>query len=49
LRHTAGTAVRAKSDLETARTVLGHSSASMTEIYAERDFETARGVMARVG
>jgi integrase len=49
LRHTAATAIRAKSDLETARTVLGHSTAATTEIYAERDLETARKVMARVG
>jgi integrase len=49
LRHTAGTSLRHKSNLETARTVLGHSSQATTEIYAEQDQQTARKLMARVG
>ncbi|MEQ9408429.1 MAG: tyrosine-type recombinase/integrase [Fuerstiella sp.] len=49
LRHNNGTIVRERFGIEAARTVLGHSSADMTEIYAERDFETARRVMAEIG
>lgn len=49
LRHTLATIVRGKYGLEAAQAVLGHSSADVTQIYAERDYETARRVMAEIG
>ena len=46
LRHAAATSIRARFGLETAQIALGHSSADVTQIYAERDL--SRGVdMAR--
>ena len=49
LRHNAGTNVRRASDLDTARTVMGHGSLPTAEIYAERDLQTARQIMAKIG
>ncbi len=49
LRHAAGTEVRREFGLEAAQTVLGHAKADTTEIYAERDSELARQVMAKIG
>lgn len=49
LRHTAATTIRARYGLETAQTVLGHSRADVTQIYAERDLEKARAAMAEIG
>jgi len=49
LRHSAGTRIRHEYDLETARAVLGHSSAVVTEIYAEMDSARAARVMADSG
>ena len=42
LRHSAGTTIRAKTDIDTARTVLGHGAISVTEIYAEMDLNKAK-------
>jgi integrase len=49
LRHNAATWIRGETDVDTARTVLGHSTVDVTEIYAERDLETARQLAARIG
>ena len=49
LRHTAATAIRAAADLDTARAVLGHSNMKMTEVYAERDLESARRIIRKIG
>lgn len=49
LRHTAGTAIRAKYGLEAAQVVLGHAEADTTQIYAERDLAKVRAVMAEIG
>ena len=49
LRHNAATEIRRKFGIEAARTVLGHSSAAVTEIYAEMDLDTARSVIGQVG
>ena len=49
LRHSAGTSVRAEFDAETARVVLGHENLSTTEIYSERDLETAAKAIAEIG
>ena len=47
LRHTAGTLIRQKADLETARVMLGHSSAVVTEQhYAEVDHSKAARIAA---
>jgi len=49
LRHNAATNLRRHFGLEAARVVLGHSSASTTEIYAERDLSAAAEIMRAVG
>lgn len=49
LRHTLATQVRREYGLEAAQTVLGHSQADVTQIYAERDFAKARSIMAAIG
>jgi integrase len=49
LRHTAATMIRSRYGLEAAQTVLGHSKADVTQIYAERDLTLAHTVMAEIG
>lgn len=49
LRHNAATELRKEHGLEGVRTVLGHSSADMTETYAEIDFDLARSIMLASG
>ena len=49
LRHNAATRLRMEFGIEAARTILGHHSLAVTEIYAEMDFEKARSVIAKVG
>lgn len=49
LRHNAATLLREKHGLEATRTVLGHSTADMTEVYAEIDLESARKIMLASG
>jgi integrase len=49
LRHTAATQIRRKFGLEAAQTVLGHSQADVTQIYAERDYALAARVAREVG
>jgi integrase len=49
LRHSAGTELRRRFGLETARVVLGHSDVAATAIYAEADMERAAAVMREVG
>lgn len=49
LRHNAATYLRKQFGIEAARVVLGHSSAGVTEIYAEQDLNKAAEIMARVG
>lgn len=49
LRHNAATSLRKRFGLEAARVVLGHSSAAVTEIYAEVDLAKAADIMAHVG
>jgi integrase len=45
LRHNFGTQVRATGDLETARILLGHSSATTTMIYADANIEHLKSVV----
>ena len=49
LRHSAATHLRKQFGIEAARVVLGHSSAGVTEIYAEQDLQRAAEIMGRVG
>ena len=49
LRHSAGTDIRAKFGLEASQCVLGHAKADVTQIYAERDMQTAIKVATEVG
>jgi len=49
LRHTAATLIRDAYGLEAAQVILGHSHASVTEIYAERDLLLAVRVASEVG
>ena len=49
LRHNAATELRKEFGLEAARIILGHRSAAITEVYAERSEEQAIEAMAKVG
>lgn len=49
LRHNAATRLRKNHGLEVAQVVLGHQTLSVTQVYAERDTESAQRVMADVG
>ena len=49
LRHSAATTIRREAGLDTARTVLGHASLQVAEVYAERDAAKAREIMAQIG
>jgi len=49
LRHTAAKEIRKRYGLEACQTVLGHASADVTQIYAERDYAKAREIMREVG
>lgn len=49
LRHNAATFLRKEFGLEAARVILGHTSAAVTEIYAEIDRKKAAEIMGVVG
>lgn len=49
LRHAAATEIRREYGLEAAQVTLGHASADVSQIYAERDLAKARDIMRRVG
>ncbi len=49
LRHTAATEVRKDFGLEGSQVMLGHSSANVTQIYAERDHTLAARIAMKVG
>ncbi len=49
LRHATATKLRRNAGVETTRTVLGHEKLASTEVYAERDLETARQAMEAYG
>lgn len=49
LRHAAATRIRQEFGLDAARALLGHSSAAVTEIYAEVDRAKTVSIMAEVG
>jgi integrase len=49
LRHNAATFLRKEFGLETARIILGHRSAAITEVYAELDQQKAMEAVVKVG
>src|SRR5262249_21118148 len=49
LRHTYATRVRKERGLEAAQVVLGHATADITQVYAERDLTLAAEVAAKMG
>lgn len=49
LRHAAATEIRKKFGLEAAQVVLGHSSADITQVYAERNHRLAAEVVKQIG
>lgn len=49
LRHNAATFLRKEFGIEAARVILGHTSAAVSEIYAEMDRKKAAEIMAEVG
>ena len=49
LRHSAATEIRRLFGLEAAQVTLGHASADITQVYAERDSELARSVALKIG
>jgi hypothetical protein len=49
VRHTAATEIRRQYGLEAAQVTLGHSSAVVSQIYAERDLAKAASIMSEVG
>ena len=49
LRHNFGTEARRAGGIEAARVTLGHASAVTSEIYAEKDMDAARAVVAKIG
>ena len=49
LHHNAATFIRKEFTLETARIILGHHSAAITEVYAERDEREAIEAITKVG
>jgi integrase len=49
LRHAVATAVRKQFGLEAVQVILGHATADITQIYAERDQTLAARVMQKIG
>lgn len=49
LRHTAATEIRRDFGLEAAQLILGHTTADVTQIYAERDLERAKKIAEERG
>ncbi|MEN6384480.1 MAG: tyrosine-type recombinase/integrase [Phycisphaerales bacterium] len=49
LRHNAATFLRKEFGIDTARIILGHRSAVITEVYAELDQQKAMDAVIKVG
>ncbi|MCA9217615.1 MAG: site-specific integrase [Planctomycetales bacterium] len=49
LRHSAATEIRREFGIEGAQVILGHSSADVTQVYAERDLQLAVDIARRLG
>ncbi len=49
LRHSAATEIRKRFGLEAAQVTLGHATADVSQIYAERDLTLAAEIMRKIG
>lgn len=49
LRHSAATEIRREFGLEAAQVVLGHATANITQVYAQRDLALAAEVVRKIG
>ncbi|WP_428939695.1 tyrosine-type recombinase/integrase [Fontivita pretiosa] len=49
LRHNAATELRKNYGLEAAQVILGHKTLTVTQVYAEKNVEQAKRIMAQVG
>lgn len=49
IRHTRATEIRTQFGLEAAQIILGHQTADITQIYAERDAEKAKTIAKEIG
>ena len=49
LRHTTATAIRKGHGVEAAQVILGHATADVTQVYAERDADKAKDVVRQIG
>jgi site-specific recombinase XerC len=49
LRHSRATEIRQRFGLDAAQAVLNHSELSVTQVYAEKNFNLAREVMREIG
>ncbi len=49
LRHSAATEIRKRYGLEAAQVTLGHATADVSQIYAERDLSLAMEIMRKIG
>lgn len=49
LRHNAATRLRKEFGIDVAQVVLGHKTLTVTQVYAEKDVESARKIMLQVG
>lgn len=49
LRHSAATVLRKEQGIEVAKIILGYATLSAAQVYAERDLEKAREIVARIG
>ncbi len=49
IRHAFATETRAKYGLEAAQVLLGHATANITQVYAERDLAKGAAVAAEIG
>ena len=49
LRHNYATAIRKRYGIESARILLGHADAGVTEIYAQRDHDAAQRIAQEIG
>jgi len=49
LRHAAATEIRRQFGLEAAQAVLGHAGLAVAQVYAEKDMEAAKRIMAKIG
>jgi len=49
LRHSAATEIRKQFGIEGAQVILGHASADVTQVYAERDLKLAKQIARKLG